>query len=109
MAILVSTLRGESDSVVRHEQDIPPLAHRRDAIAAGVGAGLCWEGSSGPAGGEPGEGAAFAGGDQRELFGREGVAAVSSCDDDGAALARLLQRHLLVAADRQSVSGADRL
>src|SRR5207237_2521754 len=81
----------------------------RDAVAAGVGAGVCWEGSSGPAGGEPGAGAAFAGRDQRELFGREGAAAVSSCDDDGAALARLLQRHLLVAADRQSVSGADRL
>src|SRR6266404_1543837 len=109
MAILVSTLGAESDSVARHEQDIPPLAHRRDAAAAGFGAGLCWEGSSGPTGGGAGEGRARAGGDQRELFEREGAAAVSSGDDDGAAVVQLLQWHLRFAADRQGVSGADRL
>src|SRR6266853_2945217 len=109
MAILVSTLGRKSDSSCCHEQELPPLAHRRDAAASGLGAGLRWQGSFGAAGGEPGSGAALAGGDQRELLWREGSAAVRSGDDDGAAVVQLLQRRLLVATDRQGVSGADRL
>src|ERR1700730_1312220 len=107
--ILVSTWRCESDSSACHEQELPPLAHRRDAAASGIGAGLRWQGSSGTVGGESGAGAALAGGDQRELLWREGSATLPSGDDDGAAVAQLLQRHLFVATDRQGVSGADRL
>src|SRR5262249_8340235 len=98
MPILLSTLGRECDSSACHEQELPPLAHRRDAAASGIGAGFRRHGSSGPAGGEPGARAAVAGGDQRELFRREGAASLSSGDDDGAAALQLLRRPLLVAA-----------
>src|SRR5258708_18514864 len=50
------SVKDESDSAWRHEQDIPPLEDRRAAVSTTDVAGLRWSGPSRPVSAELGEG-----------------------------------------------------
>ena len=95
--------------LLAHEQALSPLEDRRADAVAGEGSGVCRQGSPGAVRVEPGGRGDRSGGDRAGLPRRSGSAAVRSGDDDGAFALRLLQRGLLVAADRQGLPGTRRL